>query len=406
MRWLRCVGLALFVAAVGCGSDAAEAGLGVGSPAPTPNAPATSTETPNVPAAAGGGAPSPPSGLATGAGTPAALPPSAASVATPSPAPAPPVSTPTPSSDLDECGLASGWSGDEYCIAPPPVDQGFQMHVGPSNYANPAPRYVLAAGAEVTENFATVSGNTSDIYYYYRQYRMRPGTHHMIVSANGRRLGGSQNLAKDNPDRGVIAPESQGVGMKLAARSPLNVSLHYINLTDKPILKEVWVNFWYRDAKDVTESTNEIFSIAPINIPPGQHVLLEGTCPISQPGRILTLYGHRHANNQRFAAWRVRGSSQDLVLDDYNWEDPAVFEYSSIVSNPPPDPAQKTAGGWSGVLDLMPGDALRFQCEIINQTDKTFVGLNEAKDDEMCILVGDSVEASVPSACAYTTMKL
>jgi hypothetical protein len=134
--------------------------------------------------------------------------------------------------------------------------------------------------------------------------------------------------------------------------------------------------------------------------------LLQGTCPIAQSGRVLTLYGHRHANNLRFAAWRVRGSTEDLVLDDYNWEDPAVFEYSSVVTNTPPDPAMKTPGGWSGILDLMPGDKMRFECEIINQTTKTFVGLNEAKDDEMCILVGDSVETSVPSACAYTTMKL
>src|SRR4029079_15135893 len=27
---------------------------------------------------------------------------------------------------MDECGLNSGWPGDEYCIKPPPADKGFQ----------------------------------------------------------------------------------------------------------------------------------------------------------------------------------------------------------------------------------------------------------------------------------------
>ena len=87
---------------------------------------------------------------------------------------------------------------------------------------------------------------------------MRPGSHHMILYANGmKRLGGSQNLSKDNPENGVIAPENMGIGMKLAAKTPVTVNLHYMNYTDKPILKEVWINFWYRDPKDVTEPANE-----------------------------------------------------------------------------------------------------------------------------------------------------
>jgi hypothetical protein len=186
------------------------------------------------------------------------------------------------------------------------------------------------------------------------------------------------------------------------------MSLHYFNLTDKPILKEVWVNFWYRDAKDVTEPANEIFSLAPMNVAPGQHVILSGSCPIDTTGHILMLYGHRHANNQRFAAWRVRGGKKDLVMDDYNWEEPAVFQYSSTITNTPPDPdpTKKIAGGWTGILDTQPGDMINFECEIINQTNQTFVGQNEATNDEMCILVGNSVGTKVPAFCTYDTKVL
>jgi hypothetical protein len=315
---------------------------------------------------------------------------------------------------LDECGLHTKWEGDEYCINPPPPDQGFQLHVGPSDYDNPDSKYVMEPGTEVVENISVVSGNETDVYYYWRQYRMRPGSHHLIIYAGGgagggiagfggRRLGGAQNPAKDNPDYGIIAPENQGVGMPLAAKTPLTLNLHYMNYTDKPLIKETWINFWYRDAKDVTEPALETFSFAPMNVQPGQHVLIHGSCPISQAGRALTLYGHRHANNKRFSIWHVRGGQNDLVFEDYDWEHPAVLEYNSVEVNAPPDPVNHIAGGSSGILDLMPGDSLDFECDVVNMTTRTFVGQNEALDDEMCIMVGDTAEAQVPGRCTYTT---
>jgi hypothetical protein len=247
------------------------------------------------------------------------------------------------------------------------------------------------------------------VYYYYRQYRMRPGSHHMIVASagpNGQRLGGSQNLAKDNPDRGVIAPENKGVGMMLAANTPLAVNLHYINQGSEPILKEVWINFWYRDPSDVTEPSHEMFSGTPMNVAPGQHVVLRGECPITSAGRVLQLYGHRHANNRRFTVLRVHAGQEDIVYEDYDWEEPLFLEFSSTVQNAAADRANHVAGGFSGTLELVPGDRLAFECEIVNNTDKIFVGRNEAVDDEMCIMVGDTVGTTIPSACAISSMAL
>jgi hypothetical protein len=323
---------------------------------------------------------------------------------------------PAPTLAMDECGLKTKWAGDEYCIKPPPADKGFQIHVGPSDYDNPEPDFVMEPGTETVSNYQVTSGNAQDVYYYWRQYRMRPGSHHMILYGGsgggfggfggGNRLGGSQNLAKDNPENGKIAPENQDVGMTLAANSPITVNLHYMNYTEKPIIKEIWVNFWYRDAKDVKEPALELFSMVPMNVAPGQHVILSGSCPVTGTGHVITLYGHRHANNVRFSAWRDRNGTRELVYDDYNWEDPLVLEMSSLVTNTPADMTKMVPGGWSGPLDLTDGDNMYFECEIVNNTQSTFVGQNEAKDDEMCILVGDTVGATVSPLCTSNTQNL
>jgi hypothetical protein len=345
-----------------------------------------------------------------GSMTPPVTPPQAGGGAMP-PVMEPPPTSGNPALALDECGLNTKWAGDEYCINAPAPDKGFQLRIGPSNYDNPEAQYVVAAGRELNEVIGATSGNTTDVYYYWRQYRMRPGSHHMILSkgggigGGGGRIGGAQTPAKDSPTGGVIAAENTGVGMQMAARSPLSFSLHYFNFTDAPIIKDVWVNVWYKPESEVTEPATEVFSMlsmATANITPGRHAVLAGTCTTSGTGRILTLYGHRHANNLRFSAWRVRGGSRELVFEDYNWEEPTVLEYSSVITNDPPNPASKVAGGFSGVLDITAGDKVDFECEVLNMTSRTFTGANEAVDDEMCILVGDSVGARVTPLCQMT----
>jgi hypothetical protein len=304
---------------------------------------------------------------------------------------------------MDECGLDTGWEGDEYCILPPPPDKGFQIHIGPSNYENPEPQYVMQPGTENVVTMSATSGNTTDIFYYRRQYRMRPGSHHVIVSSGGllssRRLGGTQNLAKDNPT-GPTPPENEEVGLPLAPHAPVSVNMHYYNFGTKPTLKEVWINFWYKDAASVKQPASEVFSMTGVSAAVAHsHVVVGATCPISQAGRILTLYGHRHYNNVRFTAWRVRGGQRDVLIDDYDATHPSVLEFNSLTQNTPYMPGMKRVSGWSGMLDVMPGDNIEFECEIVNNTNKNFTGANEANDDEMCILVGDSVGTQIPILC-------
>jgi hypothetical protein len=136
-----------------------------------------------------------------------------------------------------------------------------------------------------------------------------------------------------------------------------------------------------------------------MGIQPGQRVVKHGSCPVMGSGRILTLYGHVHSHNKRFSAWRTRGGEKMLVHESYDWVHPGVSEFSSNVTNPALNPTGKIAGGYSGILDVKQGDTMEFECDILNDTSKVFVGQNEAEDDEMCILIGDVVGTSLSPFC-------
>jgi hypothetical protein len=318
---------------------------------------------------------------------------------------------------MSECDLHTKYAGDEYCILPPPPDKGFQLHIGPSNYDNPEAQYLLAPGQEATTNYSAVSTNTEMKYFYYRQFRQRPGAHHNIITTgsvggllggsgglsaagldfNGNRIGTSNLLSEDSPKGGMIAPENQDVGIAIGPQTPINVSLHSINTSQDMELREIWVNFWYVDPDQVKEPVQELFAIGDptLAVAPGTDVVLGPyTCNVTGSGRMLWFYGHRHANNVRFSAWRVRGSQRDLFYEAYYWEEPLVLEYSSTVQNPAVDAAKGVEGGWSGVLDMAAGDSIQWECHVINKTSGTLRFTNNTYTGEMCIMDAELVGAN------------
>jgi hypothetical protein len=296
---------------------------------------------------------------------------------------------------MNECGLNSGWRGDEFCILPPPADKGFQLHIGPSDYANPEPVYILAPGQENVHTYTATSGNDHNIDFYVRQYRMRPGAHHTIVrdTSTGRRLSGS-DVNQDHPVGGITAPENAGVGIPLTAHAPISVDHHAINTTDKPLLQEVWVNFWYVDPSNVTETTTLLYDPGAINVNVAPHadvVLGPYQCDIQTPGRLISMFGHVHANNVRFSAWRTRGGQRDLIYESHRWEEPLWLEFTSLANNPVVDSAKEVDGGWTGMLDLEPGDTLAWECHEVNQQDTALRFVNQTFTGTMCIIIGDLV---------------
>jgi hypothetical protein len=313
---------------------------------------------------------------------------------------------------MDECDIDTGFPGDEYCIKPPPEGQGFQLHIGPSDYANPDPMYVLEPDDESTDNFPAISGNDSNIHFLFRQFRMRPGAHHMIVTAGGTAGGGGNegfggrriataNASQDSPVGGIIAPENEGVGIPLGPSADINVSLHSINVTQEPLIREIWVNFWYRDSSKVTEEAEQLFATGDVTfaVAPGDDVILGPySCDIQAPGRMLWFYGHRHANNKRFSAWRVRGGQRDLFYEGLHWEETLLLEYTSLITNPEPNAAMGIEGGWSGVLDLQPGDKLEWECHVVNEQEVTLRFSNNTYTGEMCIMDAELVGTNCTSS--------
>jgi hypothetical protein len=321
------------------------------------------------------------------------------------------------SDDPDPCGLNSGYAGDEYCFLPPPEGQGIQIHFGPKNYTDPTEvaKYTLQPGEEFNSYGTTRIPIDVDRWYNYVQIRMRPGSHHLINTVvQGDNIGegyvpdgttcpgttvsgfaGTQNLIRNMPPHGKQAPENVGLGSMLTANSYLCLNHHAYNYSSDVLLRDVWINVWFVDESQVTQRSQGVIIVAGPweGIAPWSQKTLTASVPVSTDGRIISLFGHRHAWTTRFAVWR----NEDLVYDSWNWEDSVVFNYDSITENPAPNPEARSDGATSGILGVKTGDTIKIQCDIDNQSDNTLVFQNALYEGEMCILFGSAVGTSIRS---------
>jgi hypothetical protein len=319
------------------------------------------------------------------------------------------------SDDPDPCGLNSGYPGDEYCVLPPPEGQGIQIHFGPKSYTDPAEiaKYALQPGEEFNAYGIAHVPTTEDHFYNYVQIRMRPGSHHLIntvvegtalpegfgpagMGCGGTTLSGfpgTQNLVREMPPGGKQAPENVGLGSMLRGNTSLCLNHHAYNYNAKVQIREVWINVWFVPESEVTQRTSPVtITAGPFQpIQPHSQKVLTASATISGTGRIISLFGHRHAWTDRFAVWH----NEDLIYDSWDWEESAVFDYDSITTNPAPDPAAKADGAISGILNVVPDDTIKIECDINNTSDNTLTFRNELYTGEMCILFGSAVGVSV-----------
>lgn len=311
------------------------------------------------------------------------------------------------------------YPGDEYCILPPAEDLGVQIHVAPDSYDN-AGEFELAPNVETTAYYSVNAPNTESHYYYRTNWRMRPGGHHMLVTLQdgdtadgwsafgdmgsdfggpGKSFGGSQRPSVDRPQGTLDVPaENVGLGAQLAARQQFSFNLHSINTSSGPVLREIWVNVWYLDASDVTapmQSFTGLGNPADMAIAAGRKVKLEYACAITGEARIIAMYGHYHAHGRRFGTWVVRASGEKVsVYESFNWTDIPVYQFDSVTMNPAPDVTNMIDGAASGELVLHAGDALHFECDVDNDSERALSFANEALTGEMCILFGSYTGAS------------
>ncbi len=307
------------------------------------------------------------------------------------------------------------FSGDEYCILPPPADKGTQIHVGPKDYETTSEMqpFLLTPGSEVNTYFYINSQNTEARYFYRTNWRMRPGSHHMIITmmpadrgdgwagmaeagtdigSNGRNFGGAQRTDVDRPQGTLdVPPENVGLGDQITPNQQFSFNLHHINTNEKDILREAWVNVWYKDEADVTDpmkSLQIMGSPLDVAVNPGERRELHYSCDVQNPTRIVTLIGHRHANTDRFGIWLERGSENIPVYESFDYTDMPTYQYDSISKNPVPSVENKIDGAHTGTLELMPGDKVHFVCDITNRQEERLRFANELLTGEMCIVFG------------------
>jgi hypothetical protein len=316
--------------------------------------------------------------------------------------------------DTNDCGIESGYPGDEFCLLPPDPSEGIQLHVGPADYDDPtavAP-FLIEGGQENVICFNDLAED-GDFYYFAQENRMRSGSHHMLIGlhpADGLSEGpvsqcdqltqiasvpGSQTPIRVFPGA-EVAPEDEGLGRYFPDNVMAQFQLHYVNTGSDVAMREAWVNLFYKDQAEVTDKLNAVFLVGDfaVNVLPGtRDVTTLGYTPnLPTETRIYELVGHMHAHTERFTVWRTQsGVRGEQLYETFNWSEPTTLTFNSVTTNPASDPTELTDGGHTGLLYLQPGEGFEWECEVNNTTDAPLNFANEAYTAEMCLLAGGYV---------------
>ena len=315
------------------------------------------------------------------------------------------------------CAANSGYPGDELAICQPDPTKGLLLHYGPKNYNDEAEvaKYLLGPGEEDENCVIVHSPNQADALVRNFHGRMRPNSHHLIVTTlsgdvsdsdgpiacnqrdnvGQRWLLGSQDPQIDvHIAGGAYPPQSgdpdYGLAQALAGNAPIKIDMHYINTTNETILREAWIYLDYAPESEVENLVDMItFFQGDISVPPqGSSETAKGACVAPTERYVGLLTGHFHENGDRFSAWkRDAAGVETLVYETYDWEDPGNLFYNARRTNTPPDPSTLTMGGLNGYLPLKVGESLVFQCAFSNPTNET-VTLGDMGRDQMCNTFG------------------
>ena len=392
-----------------------------------PAVPAAGTSGP-APSTAGAGVVTPPS-AAAGSSAPTLPASTAGTPAVPrssTPGPSDPAQPPTTTPEVIDhhadirgkcAGIDSGYPDDKACIPAPSPDEGIQIHVGPKDYkdADEVAKYLMQPGEESSECWTLVLPNEEEIVYQTSMLSGRPGTHHIIntLFAGGLTEGGFGRCAdatamsatpsigslpgasKAYMARSTVPPEYADVGRTIPAKATAQADMHYFNFTDKPIIREVWINIYFAKLEDIKREAQQIRGMGGFGwnqnpIAPGTDMVYKYECPVKGEGHLLNLLGHYHAHGKRFTASIRRATGEtEKVFEMFDYLDPAVFEYNSVVTNPMF--AEGSAGALSGQLAVHDGDTVLWECHVVNDSDVALRYVNEVKTGEMCNLWGASL---------------
>ncbi len=324
----------------------------------------------------------------------------------------------------ESCAVQTGYPGDDRALCEPSPEDGFQLRFGPKDHSNAADvmRHVVPAGGDSIECVYLPLPNTEERFLGQMVGRVREGVHHTQLRFVGREptsssesefclpFGGEflhmgQTPEFQVPDLSVpsASPEKapaggldfEGAAIRLTPGRVLALELHYINPSPDPVLREGWINFYYRDPADVRSVLHGIQLIgANIMVPPRSVGVVRRACEAPSPRTVTHLQGHSHEGATRFSIFVRRAGSGEVerVYESYDPVEPAVLTYSAAIQNAEPDPSARTPGGASGALHLDTGDSLVWECEIDNVLDTPILdGGPNALGYQMCYTFGNFI---------------
>ncbi len=186
------------------------------------------------------------------------------------------------------------------------------------------------------------------------------GTHHTVLSIAG---GSGVVYASGVGTNAVTFPE--GVGLKLAAGTRLNLELHIFNTGAEPISGTSGIEIVEIAEADVVQEA-DLFLPGPFGfqLAPGQETTATGTCAIETEQTVFALFPHMHQLGKHFKL-TVNKGGQDQVVHDapYDFDEQAFNVFEPIT--------------------LSPGDSITSECTWMNTTGQT-VRWGDSSTSEMC----------------------
>jgi hypothetical protein len=363
-------------------------------------------EAPDASAAPPDAASAPQGGAGAGGSAPGDVPDAAAPDAA-----APDAGPPAP------CAFDTGFPGDDACLLPPAPDEGVQIHIGPARYDDPieVARFTLDLGDEREECFSFLLPNAADAEYDEWEFSARPGLHHTVYTqyrievsdgqldvclddyADAQQLFAGVMPAPQRPrvQRREAAPENAAIAYPLPARGPAQARMHHFNTTNSKVLRESWLNLYF-PGKPASEQAGyaQLTAGVTLTMLPGEERATGFSCPISDPGQLLSLMSRTSRATLRVSAWLLRAGGERIhILESPTSDTPTLFDFDSVTRNPPL--VSESAGAFSGILAFEPGDSLEWSCQIANFGNGPITHSNADGKGAVCDLVGATTGSDV-----------
>jgi hypothetical protein len=309
------------------------------------------------------------------------------------------------------CALDTGYRGDELALCEADPEESMVLHFGPSDYDDPAAvePFLLEPGGEAEFCMYLRTPNEEKRYVGSYHGRMRPNSHHLIVTMPGeaepstvpfdckpqvldRWLFGSQDPQIDVQQTGLAEPGDPDYGLALVvpANETLLFDFHNVNTTSEPELREAWASLRYIEDSKVEQTLDMLaFYQLSINVPPYAEVTTQRkTCVAPSDRYVGLITGHAHRWLTRMSVWHDTSEESKLVYETIDWAEPGNALYRSGFENPSlPIDGSAVWGAPSGYLHVRAGESISFECAYRNTEDYTLV-FGDTSADEMCNVFG------------------